>query len=277
MKVDNPLSKTFMVDFPQDAARILEQVPLSHVAVLLELIPESVSPVICAMLPGRIAACIEIMSEAPAVKIMSNIPVASSSRIFKLLSTTKQQVLMSHLTPRDAQKILRFIDFSSATAGAILNSVVNMLPQSLTVAEAIRRMEASHSLVDGDLYIVDESHKLVGVLNPAVLLVTNHHLRLKEIMKRKTYSVSVHAMKEALLEHPGWKNRLSLPVVDRDNTLLGVLDYSDLKESLGDARSVTPFDPLDGLLSMMSVFWKAIGQLLDSLFSISEIKKEDKK
>ena len=266
-----------MLTFPLDAARILEQVPLQHVAALFELTSDYNSPVICAMLPARVASCIEIMPETSAVKLISGMPPASSARIFKLLSENKKQVIISKLKPRDAQKILRFIDFSSASAGAILNSVVNMLPQSLTVAEAIRRIESSPSLVNDDLYIVDESHKLVGILNTAALLISNDHLRLKEIMNRKTYSVSVHAMKEALLQHPGWKKRLSLPVVDRDNTLLGVLDFNALKESLGDAQSIKPFDPLDGLLSLMSIFWKTIAQLLDSVFSIAEIKKEDKK
>ena len=266
-----------MLTFPLDAARVLEQVPLQHVVALFELTSDYNSPVICAMLPARVASCIEIMPEVLAVKLISDMPAASSSRIFKLLSESKQQVIFSKLRPRDAQKLIRFIDFSSASAGAILNSVVNMLPQSLTVAESIRRFESSHSLVNDDLYIVDDSHKLVGVLNPAVLLISNHHLRLKEIMQRKTYSVSVHAVKESLLQHPGWKKRLSLPVVDRDNTLLGVLDFSRLKESLADTQSFTPFDPLDGLLSLMSVFWKTMGQLLDVLFSMADIKKEGKK
>jgi len=96
-------------------------------------------------------------------------------------------------------------------------------------------------------------------------------------MNRKTQSVSVHAMKDALMTHPGWNKHLRLPVVDRDDTLLGELEYSTLKQSLGEIKSLSESDPFDTALSLFGLFWFSVGQLLDSLFSIADQKKGDEK
>lgn len=79
------------------------------------------------------------------------------------------------------------------------------------------------------------------------------------------------------MTHPGWNKRLNLPVVDRDNTLLGELEYNTLKQSLGEIKSLSDSDPIDTALSLFSLFWFSIGQLLDSLLSIADTKKGDEK
>lgn len=277
MNLDHPLSSEFLTEFPEDAARILEQISVEHVAALFETMPEQMSLVISAMLPGRVAACMEQVPDVLAAKLFTAIPASSAARVYRLMSQVKQQAVSLNLSTQVANKIQRFMDFSLASAGAILNSRVEMLAQSLTVAEAIRHLEHPRHIVSGDIYIVDELHKLVGSISPGVLLIANHHSRLKEIMNRKTQSISVHAMKDALMTHPAWNKRLRLPVVDRDNTLLGELEYSTLKQSLGEIKSLSDSDPIDTALSLFSLFWFSIGQLLDSLLSIADTKKGDEK
>jgi hypothetical protein len=93
------------------------------------------------------------------------------------------------------------------------------------------------------------------------------------MVSKKTYSVSVHTKFDKLLSHPGWATRHRLPVVERNNTLVGVLDYARLKEATGE-RDVSAHDPLDNLLSLASLYWLSLLQLLDSMLSTAKETKE---
>jgi hypothetical protein len=101
------------------------------------------------------------------------------------------------------------------------------------------------------------------------LLKARHHLMLKDIMFRKTRSISAYARADKLLKHPGWTVRRRLPVVDRDNTLVGALDYRHLKDALGVNEENVPPDAVSSLLSFAGLYWLTVAQLIDSVFVIA--------
>ena len=277
MKVDSPLSKEFLLCHPLEAARALELVSAEHVAALFnDLAAEIVSPVLASMLPNMAAGCLTRMEAPTAAKLVTEMPVTHAARIYRLLQPAKQEELSSHLSDKTQRRLRRSLDYSSLSAGDLMDPNVIMLPDDLTVADAIRRIERHSHAVSCEIYVVDSSHHLLGVIDLGKLLTSSHPVRLRDIMTRTVRLVPAHASAENLLSHPGWATRRKLPVVERDNTLVGVLDYMRMQEATGES-AVGNHDPSQNLLSLVSLYWLSMIKLLDSLLSTAGTNKGEQR
>lgn len=265
MKLDNPLSRDFLLQFPVDAARALEQVAAVDVAAFCSELPaETVAPVLSAMLPELSARCLDEMQSIPAAALLMEMPASRAAAVFGLLPAAKQVALSALLSDKSRNRIRHLLDYAPLFAGDLMEPVVNMLTEDLTVSEALRRMKRLRHAAGSEVYVIDSAHRLLGVIELGRLLTSSYQARLGEIMNHKTQSVSAHANTEQLLAHPGWATLYRLPVVERDNTLVGVLDYRRLQDATSE-REVTSYVPMQNLLSLAGLYWLTLAQLLDSL------------
>lgn len=277
MRADNSLTREYLLTYPVDSARILEQVSAEHVAALFSELPvKTGANVMAAMLPNKAMLCLQAMPAQNAAKLMSELPVTYTVRIYRLMPVVVRDAIFTHLAERSKKHIRRYLKYPSTTAGALLDPVVDMLPAEVTVAGAIRAVERFRSAASCDIYIVDEAQHLVGMIEIGKLLKSSRHLMLRDIMFRKTRSISAFAKADKLLKHPGWLVRRQLPVVDRDNTLVGVLDYRHLKDSLGMVEETAPPDAVASLLSFAGLYWLTVAQLVDSVFTLAGASKGER-
>ena len=275
MKIDNPLSREFLQEFPSEAARILEQVSAEHVAALLHELPIQRSvPVLAAMLSRNAANCLVQMDTEVAAKFLDELPINSASRIYRILPADRQTALAAALPHKTRHKLDHYLIYPAISVGALLDPQVDMLPVNITVADALRRLERLDHPPSNEVYLVDEAHHLVGSVDVGRLLGSRHQLRVAEIMTRKPPTLSVHATTESLLSHPGWLQRRRLPVVERDNTLIGVLHYATMQAAAQETGETTQVDPLARLLSLAGLYWLSVAQIMDMLISVAHPGKE---
>ncbi len=278
MKVDNQLTREYLLTYPADAARILEQISPEHVtAFFSELSPQTGATVMAAMLPDKATGFIQTMTAEAAAKLLSELPVSFSVRVFRLLSAEKRDEVSAFLSDKTRKHIYRFLKYPAESVGALLDPVIDMLPENITVAAALRSIDRLKHPVCCEIYIIDEAQHLVGTIELGKLLKSNHQVRLRDIMTRKTRRVSAYASAKTLLDHQGWLTRRRLPVVDRDNTLLGVLEHSRLQAAFADSGVDTESsDPVDNAMSIAGLYWLTMAQLMSSVFSISRPEKESR-
>ncbi|WP_455201267.1 magnesium transporter MgtE N-terminal domain-containing protein [Kaarinaea lacus] len=277
MKVDNPMSSEFLLRYPVEAARVLEQVSTEYVVALLQEIPtKTATAVVIAMLPNIAAACLGKMETTRAAHLLNDIPVTRAARIYRLINPEKQQEISSKLSAKYRMRIRRLLSYTSLSAGDFMNPNVDMLPDNLTVGDAIRHIERYRQPVKCEIYVVDNSHRFLGVVDLGKLLTAKQHIRLRHIMTRKVLPVSVHAGTEKILDHKGWANRLRLPVVDSENILVGILDYARVRGTVDSDITLTR-DPMENVLSLATLYWLSMMQLLESILNITAIKKRGSK
>ena len=276
MKIENPLTREFLLNYPADAARALEMVSADHVAALFKALPAQTGvPAITAMLPAKAAAVLGLMATLPAARLLAALPIYSAARIYRLLDAVKQDELAANLSKKNMSQIHHYLEYPPGTAGTLLNPNVTLLTEPINVGDAIRRIERIGHPINCDVYIIDNAQHLVGMIDLGGLLTANHHARLQEIMSRKTYPVPAFSKVATLLLHPGWATQRSLPVVNHDNTVAGVLDYSRLQEATAETGVISTQDPLDNLLSMAGSYWLGVAQMMVSMLSITRSYKGD--
>ena len=278
MKADNPLTSEFLTSFPAESARVIEEISPSHAAALFaELSLQTGAQLMASMLPVKAVACIDVMPVSMAAKLLTALPTSSSARIVRLLPLTKRSEISDLISSKTLGMISSYLKYPAASAGTLLNPEVVMLPENVTVADAIRRIERLHYPASCEVYIVDDAQHLTGMITLGKLMTSIHHSRLRDIMSRKVYSVSARATAESLLSHPGWLTWQKLPVVDHSNKLVGVLDYKKLRASVGEYETESQRDPMDSLLSLVGLYWLSLAQLLDSVLGIGKFDKGERK
>jgi magnesium transporter len=270
MKAENPLTREYLMSYPAEAARVLEQVSAEHVAALLAaLSPPVGTPLLAALMPASAVTCLAKMEPLQAAKWLTELAPTSAARIFRLLSNSQQEEISANLVEKSRRLLQRQLEYPMDSVGALLNPRIDMLPNEITVGDTLHRIERLGRSVNNEIYIIDAEHHLVGVLDSAKLLTSKHSNKLRDIMNSKTQSLLVHANAAGMMHHPGWKTQRRLPVVDRDNTLLGALDYQHLQEMVEQRENTGQADPLENLISLASLYWLSVAQLLDSLLSTS--------
>lgn len=273
MKVDNPFSREFLTRYPIEAARVLEQVAADDVTALLaELPPDTVVPVVTAMLPAYAVTCLVKMDPNSAAQLLAALPVSSAARIFQLLTTTQQDEVARYLSDKVRKRIYRLLQYAPLTAGDLMEVSVPMLPEELSVADALRRIERRRTTISCDIYIVNNTQQLAGVIELGQLMSASHHVKLREIMQSRMPRIFANTNADKVISNPGWLTHKQLPVVDRDNILLGVLDYTRVQTEMG-MRAIGSHDPLDNVLSLASLYWLSLIQLLDSLLHSTPVSK----
>lgn len=276
MNVDNSLSLEFLSLYPVEAARVLEQIKKEDAAVFLTTVPSvNAATVLEAMIPSLAAGCLGSMDAAHASKLLQAIPGSAAAHIFRLINPDKQNELSPQLSKKFKGRIRRILDYASLSAGDLMNPNVDMLPDSLTVADAIRCMERYRQSVKCEIVVVDNNHRYLGVVELSKLLTSKQQTKLGDIMSRSVRSISVNATADKLATHTGWKGRQRLPVVENDNTLVGILDYARVKEIVDREQGVL-HEPAENIMSLAGLYWLSMMQLLDSLLNIGAKNKENK-
>lgn len=272
MKADNPLTQAFLARHPLQAARALERLTPHDSAALFATLPaRSLADTVGAMLPGSAAASLAEMAPAAAAKLLEEIPAPAAARIYRPLAAARQEEISSHLSTKTRRRLLRLLDYAALTAGDLMDSSVYMLTGELTVAETLRRIERLHEGRVQEIFVVDDAHRYLGIVDLGVLLASDHHATLRAIMQSRAPSVSSTGSALQLLDHIGWAERHRLAVVERDGTLVGVLELHQLREATQDeARPAN--DPLETALSLAGLYWLSVSQLLDTFLGIASAK-----
>lgn len=273
MNFDDPMSIEFLQGYPIEAARVFEEIAPDDAASLLsELNFELILPVFAAMLPDSATSCLQLLKPELAAKILSELSPLQSAKIIRLLPPESEKRIAEKMTQTKLRRVYRFFDNSTISASDLMEPKVPMLPANITVADAIRRVERNAEPVACEIYVVDDAQRLLGQIEVGELLVSNHHKKLHEIMSPRPPVIAARASAQSVTTHPAWQSRYKLPVIERDNSLVGVIMYSRLQELNHDDLSRSR-DNNGGIMSLFGLYWLSITQLLDSLFSMMESGK----
>ena len=186
----------------------------------------------------------QVLSEMdPAVvpRVLSDIPPAEVAALLKDLGTDDVAYLLGLLPEEQAKAILKFmrtedsseveeiLKYPKDTAGGIMTTEFFSLPEDTTAQEAIRRLQhATDAEMVFYIYVTDKEEHLVGVLSLRQLLTVPPVTPLKNIMTRDVISVSVDTDQEEVSRQVARYNLLAVPVVEKDNTLVGIITVDDV-------------------------------------------------
>ncbi|MEW6524213.1 MAG: magnesium transporter [Bacillota bacterium] len=211
---------------PGEAARELVDEDDAYVAEVFEEMVDFARPEIFLHLPvERAASILRLMVPDEASDLLSQLEPSYSRRLLGLLP------------PEDAKTLSSLLLYPPDSAGGIMTTEFVSLTADQTVDEAIAKLRESAA---GDVetiyyvYVTNPEGRLAGVLSLRDLFLSPGNRLLGDIMTTDPIKVEAGADQEEAADLLGRYHLLALPVVDRDDRLLGIVTMDDALEVLED-------------------------------------------
>ena len=150
------------------------------------------------------------------------------------LPQDRRRAVLSLLPPTQREKITILLGYQEATAGGLMGVDFVSIPLTSSVADAIRAIsEATHMQHEAIViaFCHDAEQRLVGAVSLVALVQNSPTLSLHELADLKPVHVHPDAdIAEITLAMADY-NLLVLPVLDRDDHVIGVLTIDDVLEA----------------------------------------------
>ena len=231
--------------------RMLPKEVASEVFANLE--PEDQQTIIAAITDREITELVEELYVDDAVDMLEELPASVVTRVLK------------NTNPNTRKVINQFLNYPDNSVGSIMTAEVTDLKKSMTVAQAIARIRArsedSESIYT--CYVTDDRRKLEGVITLRELLIAKDDQMVKDIMSDDVIVAYTTEDQEEAVQRIMKYDFISLPVVDREGRLVGIVTVDDVmdvmeEEATEDIEKMAAILPSDKPYFQTGVFdtWK---------------------
>lgn len=162
--------------------------------------------------------------------------------------------LMPLLPQDDRRDIIRLQAYPDGSAGAIMTTDVAMVPETLTVGEALKELarQSEDSETVYYLYVVSDSGHLRGVISARQLVskLGKPDTPISSLMETDVIVASVTEDQEETARKVARYDLLAIPVVDEQRRMLGIITHDDVldvlrEEAVEDAHRIGAVAPLE--------------------------------
>lgn len=144
--------------------------------------------------------------------------------------------ILKNVKESDRKIINELLEYSEDSAGGIMTTEFIDLKENMTVESAfdkIRKIGLDKETVYY-CYVLTVDRKLIGFVDLKYLLVADKKEKIRNIMKTNVITVTTSTDKEEVAKMFDKYNFLALPVVDKENRLVGIVTIDDAIDVLQD-------------------------------------------
>ncbi len=173
---------------------------------------------------------IEHMDVDEIVEIFDFMPADDVADIVGKISKEKANLILDKMKNEESEEVEELLGYQDDTAGGIMVPDFIALRENLTAKDAIESLQNEYQDVEMAfyLYVVDEIGRLVGVISLRQLVVVKPDIQLKDFMTTDIFSVSTDRDQEEVAALVSRYDILAVPVVDEQNTLVGIVTVDDV-------------------------------------------------
>lgn len=216
---------------PVDIAEAIEGLPESMQVIAFRLISKSAAIEVYEYLDSTVQqSLIQQFKHQEVLDIVDKMSPDDRARLFDELPAKIVRRLLAQLSPQERQATNLLLGYGEDTAGRIMTPEYISLKENLTIEETLERIRglANASEVIYYLYVTDSSRHLTGIVSLRDLVISSPDQTLGEIMTRDVVCVNTDTDQEDVARMIQRYDLLALPVVDREQRLVGVVTVDDV-------------------------------------------------
>ncbi|MFH1889115.1 MAG: magnesium transporter [Candidatus Omnitrophota bacterium] len=177
------------------------------------------------------------LGNAELTPIINEMAPDERADLFKELPEKVSKKLFNLINKDEAQDLRKLMVYEEGTAGSLMTTELVELRKEMTARQAIisiqenLRTEYRENIYS--VFVTDENHKLIGSISLQDLLKAPPDILIRDIMVntesiKKNVDADINEVANWFKEY----DLLDVPVVDKDNTLLGIITVDDIVETI---------------------------------------------
>ena len=223
---------------PSDVAGIFNDLEEKQVPLMFRLLPkELAAETFVEMEPDTQALLIQGFSDNELKEVLSELYVDDAADIVEEMPATVVRRILEQADPEMRSSINQILRYPENSAGSIMTTEYVALRPTMTVEESILRIRRQG--VDKETiytcYVIDTDRTLLGLVTVKdLLLCDDDERKISDIMVTNLISVTTQDDQEEVARMFSKYNFLALPVVDKENRMVGIVTFDDAMDVMQD-------------------------------------------
>lgn len=220
---------------PPDIAEAIEGLPEAMQAIAFRLLSKDEAIEVYEHLDSSVQqALIEEFKRQDVLDVVDKMSPDDRARLFDELPAKVVGRLLGQLSPSERQATALLLGYQPDTAGRIMTPEYIALKEQWTVAQTLERIRnlARISETIYYLYITNAARRLTGILSLRDLVTAQPEQTIGEIMIRDVIFVHTDTDQEEVARTIQRYDFLAMPVVDREQRLVGIVTVDDVIDIL---------------------------------------------
>ncbi len=221
----------------------LDSLNISIIEDLIDELPDYAPLIIETMSVNRAVNVFRILDVPTQERVIKKLPKIKVSEIMRGLPPDDQtaflgelkdeelsQQLLSLLSPEDKKEVSTLLAYPEDSVGRLMTPDYLAINKNFTVQETlniIRRRGKNSETIDV-IYILDDNGILLDDLRIRDLLLVDPHTLILDLMDDRLISLNAEDPQEEAIKVFKMNNRVALPVIAADKTLLGIVTIDDV-------------------------------------------------
>jgi magnesium transporter len=220
---------------PVDVGEYITQLPKKQRAIAFRLLNKSQAIDVFEYLPPEVQEeLINSLHDVQVVQLVEAMSPDDRAELFDELPAKVVKRLLQELSTEQRQATATILGYPEGTAGRLMTTEYVWLREGLTVGEAlskIRRQDEDKETIYY-AYVTDDNRKLVRVVSLRQLLFTFPDVLIKEVASDRVLRVHTETPQEEVAQIMKRYDLIALPVVDREERLVGIITIDDVVDIL---------------------------------------------
>jgi magnesium transporter len=223
------LIESFFSLYPEEAARILEKLPLRELAGLLgtQTVPRAAA-LLERLTPDVASQVIVRLNHRFAGQVLAALEPVRASILLSRLNEGDRSRQLALLNPAAADRLQSIMTYPNDSAGNLMDPQTITFHPETTVREVLTRLRHLRHRRIHDILVVDSETRLLGAVPIQDIAISPLSETLGALLRGQAISIHSMATKEEVVDLMGRLRLASLPVVDLDGRVLGVIRHAAL-------------------------------------------------
>ncbi len=218
---------------PQDIADLLslEEFRPSEKALLFRLLDKDVAALVFSELHfDDQEKLLKYLSSAETISLLEDMDPDDRARLFDELPTEVVKQLLLKLSPEERDETVTLLNYPPDSVGRAMTPDVLDVTEDMTVDEVIQKIREAAQEVETiyDIYVLDKDKRLIGKVDLKSLVLSRGDVKIKNIMEKDPVYVRAQDDREKAAKLIKKYDLISIPVVDSENKLLGIITVDDV-------------------------------------------------
>lgn len=223
-----------------DIAEILEELQQKETIKIFRLLPKDIAADVFAYLETDTeAVIISYLTDTEAVEIINDMAADDAADLIDEMPANVVKKLLSKVSEDTRRDINQLLKYPNNSAGSIMTVEYLDFKEYNTIKDAIKKIKKEYDNKETiDIcYVTDKKRKLIGEVKLKDLVINDDETPVSEIMNEDIVSVTTLTDQEDVAQIIKDYDLLTIPVVDLENKLVGIITIDDVVDIIEEETS----------------------------------------